>query len=329
MQGGAVSLARKFHASEIKPDVILASDMMNLATFRALTRHQLHAVPHALYFHENQLTYPQNTRQSHGWRYGFINYASAMSADALYFNSQFHLEAFFEALPKMLKHFYDYNELDTVDWLRERAAVLPLGLNLSRFDAHRIPKVDGKVPLLLWNHRWERDKNPSLLFEVLDKLMAEDIAFRVAVVGENVRHSAPEFEAARERLGERVVAWGYQPNFADYAHLLWQADYVISTAVQEFFGGAVAEAVYCKCVPLLPNRLNYPHLIPRHMHELCLYAPDGELATLAACHLRGELKADAAKLKQSIARHDWSQVARHYDDRLMRLAQAPPLPPAS
>ena len=58
MQGGAVTLARLFTERKLQPDVILASDMFDLATFRALTRQD--NAPCAMYFHENQLTYPQN-----------------------------------------------------------------------------------------------------------------------------------------------------------------------------------------------------------------------------------------------------------------------------
>ena len=81
MQGGAVTMARRFQALETQPDLIIASDMMDVSLFRAITRTN---IPIALYFHENQLTYPQNRRQHHGWQYGFINYASALTADRLF-----------------------------------------------------------------------------------------------------------------------------------------------------------------------------------------------------------------------------------------------------
>ena len=63
MQGGAVTLARLYQAGNYQPDVILASDMFNLATFRTLTQNLTSDIPIALYFHESQLTYPQNSRQ--------------------------------------------------------------------------------------------------------------------------------------------------------------------------------------------------------------------------------------------------------------------------
>ena len=157
--------------------------------------------------------------------------------------------------------------------------------------------------------------------------MDMNLDFRVAVVGENVRHDVPEFDAARERLGERVVQWGYLPDFASYARLLWQADYAISTARQEFFGGAVAEALYCECVPLLPNRLNYPYLLPKDVHEACLFRRDGDLTPLLAGHMRGAHTVNPVALREYIAQHDWSRMAPRYDAALTRLAQAPRRPP--
>ena len=117
------------------------------------------------------------------------------------------------------------------------------------------------------------------------------------------------------------------PDFASYARLLWQADYAVSTARQEFFGGAVAEALYFECVPLLPNRLNYPYLLPPDVHQACLFRRDGDLTPLLASHLHGEHAVDAAALRVHIAKHDWSRMAPRYDATLTRLAQAPRRPP--
>ncbi len=324
MQGGAVTMARLLRERNLQPDVILVSDMIDLAAFRALTRH-LHA-PVALYFHETQLTYPQNARQNHGWRYAFTNYISALAADAVFFNSPYHHDIFFKTLPNMLKHFGDYNELDSIESIRAKAAVLPLGLDLRRYDAYSDTATTptGKPPLLLWNHRWEEDKNPALFLRVLDALLTEGFDFRVAITGENFRQDVGDFEAVRARLGARVVQFGYLPDFASYARLLWQANYVISTAHQEFFGGAVAEAIYCGCIPLLPHRLNYPHLIPPDAHKACLY-PDQTLLSLIRHHLNGAYPPDGdrdglrAVLQAHITSFDWSSMAARYDAALESL----------
>src|SRR5258708_101480 len=148
MQGGAVTLARQFMESAFTPDLIMASDMLDLATFLALTRSQTSHIPAVVYFHENQLTYPPGPRQKRDLGFGFINYASAQAADAVFFNSDFHPQAFLEELPALLKHFPDYNELPTVEAIRAKASVLPVGLDLHRLDAFG-PKPEAKVPVIL------------------------------------------------------------------------------------------------------------------------------------------------------------------------------------
>lgn len=318
MQGGAVTLARQFNALEIQPDLILVTDMMNVATFQALTQTQ---IPIALYFHESQLTYPQNSRQRHGWRYGFVNYISALTADAVFFNSQYHFDVFFEWLPRMLKHFADYNELETIDFIRKKSSVLPLGVNLTKFDKHKAEKIPGQPPLILWNHRWDEDKNPTEFFDALEEFMADNLSFRVAILGEKTRQNVEEFQAIKHRLGERVVQFGYVKGFVDYARLLWQADYVVSTAYQEFFGISVVEGVYCGCVPILPDRLNYPYLVPEKFHNVCLY-PDGKLSALLRLHLQGELTLNQPDaLRDHVMQWEWGNMLGQVETALLQVIQ--------
>lgn len=320
MQGGAVSIARMLQEQPHKPDVMLVSDMLDLSLLRALLSRGGDKVPPiGLYFHENQLTYPQNRRQTHGWQYGFINYASALAADSIFFNSQFHLDNFFDELPRMLKHFGDFNELQTISHLREKSAVLPLGLDLQRYDPFAdAASLKNTTPLILWNHRWEADKNATAFFEALDVLIDEGLEFRVAITGENFRQNPTEFEAARQQLGRRVVQFGYVESFAAYADLLWRADYVVSSAYQDFFGISVTEAIYCQCLPILPKRLNYPDLIPEAFHQACLYR-EGALTGLLRAHLQGNFNVDIATLKQNVAQYDWTTMAPIYDAALEKL----------
>ena len=331
MQGAAITFARQLNANldtklAIEPNLILASGMMDLSIFRALTYRQLGAVPTALYFHENQLSYPQNRRQGHGWRYGFINFVSALTAERIYFNSQFHLRDFIDQLPRMLKHFADNNELGTIDSIRAKAKVLPLGMDLLRFDAYKVqPRREG-APLIVWNHRWEADKDPAAFASSLLQLAREGCHFRVAICGENFGETPAAFQSLQARLSEQsqgtvqIEQMGYLDSFAEYAQLLWRADYVVSTAWQEFFGVSVCEAIYCNCIPILPDRLNYPGLLPRSLWAECLYSRDRLTAQLRR-HLRGEIQVDCAPLRAKIANYDWSLMAAKYDAELLALAR--------
>ncbi|GAB4443046.1 MAG: DUF3524 domain-containing protein [Anaerolineae bacterium] len=322
MHGGAVTLARMFRAgyADPAPDLILAADTLDLTTFLALTRAHTANAATVCYFHENQLTYPPPPGEKRDLHYGFINYASALAADAVYFNSRFHMEAFFDELPRLLKHFPDYNELDTVGLLQRRSDVLPLGLGLRNFDAHQPVAPRQGPPLIVWNHRWEYDKAPEVFFAALYQLADQGVDFEVAIVGENFRQQPEEFDRARERLGARVAQFGYLERFADYARLLWEADVQVSTAQQDFFGISTCEAIYCGCAPVLPRRLNYPALIPPAYHDDYLYDEGCLVEKLR--HVLTTRRKPPRTLRWFVSQFDWSEMAPRYDDLFERLARA-------
>lgn len=314
MLGGAVTLAEQFRALDWTPDLIVASDMLDLTTFLALTRPITARIPAAVYFHENQITYPVGPRQKLQQHYAFINYTSALAADAVFFNSAFHRDIFFDELPRLLKHYPDHTNLHTVEALRARSHVLPVGLDLLRYDAHRpaAPRPADSPPLIVWNHRWEHDKNPQAFFSALYTLTEEGVPFEVALVGENVRQDPQEFTRARRRLGERVVRYGYVDSFAAYARLLWDADIAVSTSHQDFFGIAVVETITCGCWPVLPKRLNYPALVPDALHNETLYTTDAGLVHLLRKRLH-DLRPAPPDLRAHVAGFDWRALAPQYD----------------
>jgi len=322
MHGGAVTLARRLREARERPDLLLATDMLDLSTFLALTRDRTHALPVALYMHENQLTYPLRPGEKRHLHYGFINYASMLCADAILFNSAYHLESWFEELPRLLKHYPDYTEMETVQALRERSRVFPVGMDLRWLDRCR-PEQRRQGPLLiLWNHRWEYDKAPEMFTRALYALADRDVSFEVALLGEHFVSEPAVFAEARERLGHRIVQYGYTPSREDYARWLWDADVVVSTARHEFFGVAVAEALYCGCFPILPNRLTYPQFIPEPDRGLCLYRTLAELADRLAWAAQNLELVRARSWRSSVSVYDWGALATSLDTTLAALAPA-------
>lgn len=313
MQGGAVTLARKAASLPGPPDLLLASDMLNVPVFLTLCGEQVAQTPLALYFHENQLTYPLPPGEKRDLHFGFINFVSALRADALYFNSCYHLTAFFDELPRLLKHFPDYNELWAVNALQAKSQVLPLGLDLSRLDAHRSEHPRSGPAQILWNHRWEYDKDPETFFRAIYALAAEGLEFGLLLLGESFRNKPAEFLEARERLGERIVHFGFAEDAATYGSLLWQADIVVSTAKHEFFGASTAEACYCDCLPILPRTLSYPELIPAANHERCLYSDFAGLVASLRCAVGSVEETRAFSLRRHMSQFDWGVMAPHYD----------------
>lgn len=277
MQGGAVTLAAKAREAAddgFVPDVLFATGMVNVPAFLALTRDRFADTPVVLYFHENQLTYPLRDGQERDLTYAYINYLSALAADRVVFNSAFHRDEFFEALPELLRRFPDYTHLRTAQRLRDKSSVLHLGLDLDALDRNApLRKRDGGSPIVLWNQRWEHDKNPEAFFRTMNRLDDIGAPFRLILAGERFEVQPPAFETAFRRYADRIIHYGYAEDLPEYAKLLHRADLVVSTARHEFFGVAIMEAIHCGCHPLLPNRLTYPELIPAQLHRPLLHAP--------------------------------------------------------
>lgn len=322
MFGGAVSLAENFKKTDFEPDLILATDMLDLATFLGLTRTR--KVPVALYFHENQITYPwtgiEGTAAGElNRQYGFINYTSALAADKVFFNSAFHQRSFLEGLKPFLKAFPDHRGLKNIDRIVEKSAVLHLGMDLKALDSESTNR-EMKAPVLLWNHRWEYDKNPDLFFNTLFKLKENGTAFQLIVVGEAYRQVPPVFEEARERLREEIIHFGFAAGRSEYAALLHQADILPVTSQQDFFGGSIVEAIYCGCYPLLPERLAYPEHIPVDKKKNHFYRSDEDLLfmlenIIAQKHLFNE----PGTYKNFVTQYDWSTLAPQYDEEMKNL----------
>ena len=332
MQGGAIELAaqaRRLLADGPPPDVILATDMLNVPAWLGLLRDVLPArVPVALYMHENQLTYPWRPGEGRDLTYAMINWLSQLAADRLIFNSRYHHDAWFDELPRLLKHYPDYNHLALVAQVKARSCVIPVGIDARaiqdsasdvRATSSSHPLIPSPPhPLILWNQRWEHDKRPDRFFDLLYRLRAEGVPFRLAVAGENFRNVPQEFDEARTRLADVIEHWGYADSRAVYLRLLAEADLVISTTEHEFFGISVLEAMAAGAFPLLPNRLSYPELIPASQHAWCLYDDEEDLFLKAKDRLQHHDPGRTPPLLREsvVERFDWTAVAAMYDEVL-------------
>jgi glycosyltransferase involved in cell wall biosynthesis len=318
MHGGAVTLARRYIEEGHRPELILATDMLDLATFLAMTRRETAGIPAAVYFHENQLSYPWSTQDAdpglgRDAHYGFINFASALAADSVLFNSAYHRGSFLAALPEFLAQFPDHNERGSVEAIEAKSSVLPLGIDLAGLDAYRTKREEGAPPLILWNHRWEYDKDPDEFFRALFVLAGEELEFEVAVLGESFATYPPVFDDARERLGRRLVQFGYAEDFAQYATWLWSADFLPVTSDHDFFGASTVQAVYCGCWPLLPRRLAFPEHIPPELHGECLYDGFDGLVDRLRTVIGTPITPAPAELRAHVARYGWGRMAGEYD----------------
>ncbi len=237
-------------------DLIFASTFLNLAEFKGLAAEAVHDVPAIVYFHENQLLYPNRHEAEWDFQFPLINITSALTADRCLFNTHWNLEGFLAEIDPFLKRFPDHRPGGVAERIAEKSAVLPPPFDPADLDAH--PPTRGDVPRIVWPHRWEHDKEPGAFFSAVTRLAEEDIAFEVAIAGQAFRESAEEMQRAAAALGKRLVHAGEPESRAEYAALLASADIAVSTAINEFFGLAMVEASYAGCYPLVPDRLAYP-----------------------------------------------------------------------
>jgi glycosyltransferase involved in cell wall biosynthesis len=299
-------------------DLILATDMLDLATFLALIRKRYPKIPALLYFHENQITYPWSPKDpdpklQRNNQYGFLNFTSALAADAIAFNSSYHQQSFLEALPGFLGQFPDYHMLELIEKIRAKSNVLPLGLDLQALNHSPTPSIHEPCAIL-WNHRWEYDKNPEAFFQALFQLKEEDIPFQLIVLGEGFKQSPPIFAEAKEKLSEQILHFGYVEDPSKYRELLWRADILPVTSNQDFFGGSVVEAMYCQTCPLLPNRLAYPEHIPEPDRGHYFYTEGNLYPRLRRAVLEiNETRAFAKKAATFVQHYDWQQCIAEYD----------------
>ena len=336
MHGAAATLARRLSSlpADALPDVLLCSDMLDLAAFLGLARRRLPGVPAILYMHENQLAYPA-PRTEAAWsdsrarrarrrdeHYPFVNLTSALAADAVVWNSRYNRDSFLDALPTFLRSFPDERELGARDAVAARSVVLPVGMDLAALDAARPPRRKPGSPRIVWNHRWEHDKDPDTFFAALRALDARGARFEVVLLGESFVRAPEAFEQMRRYLGSRLAHFGFASNRGDYARLLWESDVVVSTAKHEFFGVATCEAVHCGCQPVLPNRLAYPELVPIEHAAAVLYDDvDGLVDRLERAVTRPD-QAVQRDIAAVVADFDWSRVAPRYDSLVASMRRA-------
>lgn len=325
MYGAAVTLSSRFLAQASHCDLLLATDMLDLTTFLALSRSQTARLPVALYFHENQLTYPwspsdEDVKLRRNNQYAFLNYTSALAADQLFFNSAYHRASFLDALPGFLRQFPDYRGLSKLEGLVEKSEVLPLGMDLASLDIPDPPQRTGP-PVLLWNHRWEYDKAPEAFFDLAFRLKAEGLPFKLIVLGEHYERQPAIFAEAKVRLSEHCLHFGYVKDRQRYLRLLWQADILPVTSQQDFFGGSIVEAMYCGVTPFLPNRLAYPEHIPDSEKSTYIYEGGEALyqKVRAAMSEIGQLRCEATKIREMVTHYDWSTIVPSYDEAFTKM----------
>jgi len=270
-----------------------------------------------MYFHENQITYPFSSKDTdiqfdRDKHYSFINYSSALTADHIYFNSYFHMNSFFSGLTDYLNTLPDYQEIQNIQFIKQKSSVLHLGLDLKKFDNHKT-NYEGATPIILWNHRWEYDKNPEDFFNIMNNLSQKKIHFNLVILGQQFRRELTCFKNARKNLKKHILEFGFSNSFTNYAKWLWKADILPITSNQDFFGTSIMEAVFCKTIPILPNRLAYPDLFNLDKNPDLFYSDNKDLLNKLESIIENIEKIRMKNYRELATKYDWSNMINIYD----------------
>jgi glycosyltransferase involved in cell wall biosynthesis len=276
-------------------DLLLVTSMVDLACLRGLVP-RLALLPSMVYFHENQFEYPRGSQQSSIVEAQMVSLYSALAADRIVFNSVYNRDSFLRGCRDLLKRLPDKVPGGIVPELKAKSVVLPVPL------ASQLPAVNAVWPgssgdyphrplRLLWVGRFEYDKGGELLHSILTLISDRNLPFEVAVVGQQFRRSPAVFAEIEQQFCDCIVQFGYLKEASHFHQILQGADIVLSTALHEFQGLAVLEAIDAGCIPVVPNRLVYPEIVPQ---SFC-YPPSSEL--------EGEEAQHAADLIEATAQH--------------------------
>ena len=241
-------------------DVVIATSMTDLSALKGMVP-ALAAIPSLVYCHENQFAFPDR-RETMQNDPKITNLYTLLSADRVIFNSVYNRESFLAGAQALLRQMPDAVPGGVVDSIAGKSGVLPVPLEQHWFE-NRVAPADRAQPFtIVWNHRWEYDKAPERLFAALLKLHAAGEDFRVHVIGQQFRKQPPVFAEMYPRLQRHIGEWGMVEAEQDYRLLLQRSHVVLTTALHEFQGLAMLEAMACGCIPLAPDRLAYPEYIP-------------------------------------------------------------------
>jgi len=285
-------------------DVILCSTFVDVAALRGMGPSWLQKARVITYFHENQFAYPVQVNDERDMHFALTNLTTALASDAIVFNSRFNLQTFMEGTGILLKKAPDMDLVHFLEEIGRKATILSPGVVFQDIDDAK-PEITVEEPVIIWNHRWEHDKNPDLFFSTLYALDQQEIPFKLVILGQSFSRRPPIFDQARKRLAHRIIHMGRVDRDA-YCRWLKSGDLVVSTADHEFFGIAVLEAVRAGCRPLLPKKLSYPELFPdEYLYHV------GDFANA----LKTGLKRGCLSLESALRlteKHGWDFLAGRY-----------------
>jgi len=237
-------------------DLIIATSMTDLhGLFGFLP--EMARTPSLLYFHENQFEYPLSENARDNVEPRLVPIYSALCATRVCFNSHYNFETFMLGLKQLLKKLPDHVPSDIENMIKSKSQILPVPIADNCFSTARENK---KHFAIVWNHRWEYDKWPECFFSAMRILKDSGCHFKLHILGQQFDNIPDVFSDAASYFADEIIHWGRVDDEQAYRNVLRSAQAVVSTAIHDFQGIAVLEAVACGCIPVVPDRLAYREL---------------------------------------------------------------------
>jgi len=322
MIGSAATFASALQTSDPAPDVILTTDMMDVAALRGLLPAHWCKVQIILYFHENQLTYPwspndPDTRGLQSRTYGFVNIQSALAADFVWFNSEHHKNKFLDAMRSFLAQMPDYKLPHAIESVRAKSSAMPIGIinRPSQEPLEYDPHEPNKIPALLWNHRWEYDKGPDRFFNQLQNLAHQGYPFKLILLGQQFDRMPVAWKEIHVRFEKQILHSGWVASQKEYQSWLRKSDFILHDPRQEYFGISVLEAMLSGVIPLVSSGHAYDDWMPQkfiHKNQVSL---EKQLDQLSKNRIQNRKEAISIATQ-----FEWNIVIAEYERKLEALA---------
>jgi glycosyltransferase involved in cell wall biosynthesis len=295
IRGNGFVIAEKYATKLAQEyDCLILTSMVDFNSLRGFCP-QLANIPSIVYCHENQFVYPQNGQsqeQANRLNAQLSAIYSMQIADRVIFNSDYNKMTFFKGAKALFKKLPDGVSVSNIERIEQKSKVLPvpidvvnnnLDMALVKSCTNNRKQLQSPVSIV-WNHRWEFDKQPEVFFDALRLLSQQGIDFRLNLLGQSFRKIPACFHVAEREFADKIDYWGFQSR-SIYQQVLNQADIVVSTAIHDFQGLSMLEAILSGCIPVAPNRVVYPEYIDQQL----LYSPSSH---------QTEAESLAVKLKQ-------------------------------
>lgn len=209
-----------------------------------------------MYFHENQLNYPVEKEEEKDYQFGWIQILSCLVADTIYFNSNWNMQSFIDKIPAFINRNPDKQPKNILSLLLPKMKLLHFPVIAPILSLEPIATNPDRPLHIVWNHRWEHDKDPETFFEILLDLHKQGIPFDCSILGQSYDETPAIFQTIQNELKSHLKHFGFVESKDQYYAILSETDVCVSTAIHEFFGVSVIEAAlfgnYCIC----PNRLS-------------------------------------------------------------------------